>query len=212
MKNNFLILCFAILVIACNNKKTEKNELDYISFEVPTDSIKTYMEESIILLDKMDFGNGTICFWRDGKLHHSWQGRGYKIVDLTNITGTFPIVEPLNEVESNRLFYLIQKFQKNEIKSMGKSSDSLYLFAYKQKRLNPHNDYKLRRDLVYLMEDTDTITGSVGYYFQKQVLLDKYKNILLLAPEGYNEPKLPMDKESIMKRAEEAREEMESKE
>lgn len=212
MKHKTLIICTAFLLMACNNKKPEKNELNYISFEVPTDSIKAYMEESIILLDKMDVGNGAFCFWRDGKLHYSSQGRGFKIVDLANITGTFPIVEPLNQAESNRLFYLIQKFQRNEIKSMGKSSNDIYSFDYKQIRLNPYNDFKQSRGLVYLTEDTDTTTGSVKYYFQTHVMLDKYKNILLLAPEGYDEPKLPMDEESIMKRAEEARKEMGNKE
>jgi hypothetical protein len=95
---------------------------------------------------------------------------------------------------------------------MGKSSDDIYSFAYKQKRLNPYNDYKQIRGLVYLTEDTDTTSGSVRYYFQTHVMLDKYKNILLLAPKGYDEPRLPMDEESIMKRAEEARKEMENKE
>ena len=182
MKHKFLILGMAFLVFACNTKKPEKNELNYISFEIPLDNSKACMEESIVLLNKMDAGNGATCFWGDGKLHYSSQGSGFKIIDLANLTSPFPIVEPLSQAESDRLFYLIQNFQANEIKSMGKSSDDIYSFAYKQKRLNPYNDHKKSRLLIYLSENTDT----TRYFFNDNVILDQYKNILLMATKDYN--------------------------
>ena len=157
------------------------------------DSLKTATE----LLNKMDYGNGAICFVVDGKLHHTRKEFGFSIVELPGENSTsVPIIEPLDQENSIRLFDLIHFLNKNGIDGMGKRSDGLYSFGYKQDDHNPYNNFNQSRDIVYIKEPTDTCSKS----FRDLVILDRYKNLLLRAPITYNEPKLPMDSASIMKR------------
>jgi hypothetical protein len=195
MKIRLIQLTVITLLVACN----QKNELNYIAFKVSKDTMIDSLKTATGLLDKMDYGNGATCFVVDGNLHHTRREIGFSIVKLPDESSTIvPAIEPFDQANSKRFFDLVLFLYKNGIHTMGKRYDGLYCFGYKQKDNNPYNDFNLGRNIVYLNESKDTSSN----YFYKTIILDRYKNILLVAPETYNEPKLPMDKESIMKRTE----------
>jgi hypothetical protein len=193
MKIRLIQLTVITLLVACN----QKNELNYIAFKVSKDAMIDSLKVATGLLDKMDYGNGATCFVVDGNLHHTRKEFGFSIVEMPEEnSSSVPIIEPLDQENSIRLFNLIYFLNKNGINGLGKRSDGLYSFGYKQDDYNPYNDFNQSRDIVYIKEPKDTCSKS----FRDLVILDRYKNILLRAPTTYNEPKLPMDSASIMKR------------
>lgn len=199
MKNSIFLITAIVFQIWCNQSKDSKNELNYIAFNVSKDAMVDSLKTATELLDKMDYGNGATCFVVDGKLHHTRKEFGFSIVEMPGEnSSSFPIIEPLDQENSIRLFNLIHFLNKNGIHGMVKRWDELCWFGYKQKNFNPYNNFNQSRDIVYIKETKDTCSK----YFNKMVILDRYKNILLVAPDTYNEPKLPMDSASIMKRAE----------
>lgn len=197
MKSQLILITAIVLLVSCN----PKNELNYIAFKVPKDVMIDSLKTATVLLDKMNYGNGAFCFVKDGKLHHTRKEFGFSIVEMPKANSSYvPIIEPLDQDNSKRLFNLIHFLIMNGIHAMGKSSDEIYSFSYKQKDLNPYNDFNRGRDIVYIKEPKDKSSN----FFYKSIILDQYKNLLLRAPETYNEPKLPMDRESIMKRRDDA--------
>jgi hypothetical protein len=151
------------------------------------------------LLDKMDFGNGASCSIVDGNIRVTKKVAGFDVFKLPEDNNMDkPLVEYLDKELSQHVINMIQFLDDNGIHSMGKRHDGVYCFQYKQNVYNFHNDFKKTRTIVF-SKDMDKKTN----YFNNMVVLDKYKTILLTAPQTYNEPKLPMDKESIMKRTEE---------
>jgi len=197
MKNKLFLIATIVFLVACKQSKETKNELNFISFKVSKDVMIDSLKTATELLNKMDYGNGATCFTIDGKLHYTRKEPGFSIVELPGENSTsVPTIEPLDQENSIKLFKLIYFLNKNGISGMGKRYDGLYCFGYKQRILNPHNNYNEYRDIVYIKEPEDTCSKS----FHNLVILDRYKNILLRAPKNYNEPKLPMDSASIMKR------------
>jgi hypothetical protein len=197
MKNQLILIATIVLLVSCN----QKNELNYIAFKVPKDVMIDSLKTATVLLDQMDYGNGATCFVVDGKLHHTRKEKGFSIVAMpSENTSSVPIIEPLTQQNSIRLFNLIEFLNINGIDGMGKRYDGINCFSYKQKDLNPNNDFNLNRDIVYIKDQKDKSST----FFYKSIILDQYKNLLLRAPETYNEPKLPMDRESIMKRRDDA--------
>lgn len=197
MKNNILLLTTIILSLACN----QKNRLNYIEFKVSKDTMIDSLKTATVLLDKMDitgFGSGAACFVVDGKFHYSRKEKGFAIVDMPKEnSSSVPIIEPFDQANSIRLFNLVNFLNQNGIDGLVKRWDGLYFFGYKQDEYNPYNDFNQSRNIVYLKGPKDTNSK----FFYKTIILDRYKNILLVAPDTYNEPKLPMDSSSIMKRA-----------
>jgi len=197
MKNKLFLIATIVFLVACKQSKETKNELNFISFKVAKDVMIDSLKTATELLDKMDNGNGATCSVRDGKLHYTRKEPGFSIVDIPVENSTsVPVVEPLNQENSIRLFNLLSFLTNNGIDGMVKRYDGFYWFSYKQIVFNPYNNSNEFRDIVYLKEPKDTCSK----YFNKLVILDRYKNILLRAPKNYNEPKLPMDSASIMKR------------
>jgi hypothetical protein len=111
-------------------------------------------------------------------------------------TSNVSMIEPLDQDNSKRMFNLIKFLDNNRIDGMGKRFDGIYCFSYKQNEFNANNDFNRNRDIVYVKEHKDKSSK----FFYKSIILDQYKNLLLRAPITYNEPKLPMDEKSIMKR------------
>lgn len=201
MKSIFISIAFLPFIIGCSLQKDGKDELNYISFDISKDIIIDSLKVATALLDKMDYGNGATCFIVDGKLHYTSKEIGFRIVKMPEEnSASFPIIEPFDQAYSKQLYKLIQFLYRNGINSIGKSYDGIYSFLYKQKELNPHNNYKETRIIVSLTENVDTCSR---FFVKDNIIIDRYKNLRLLAPEIYKEPKLPMDKESIMKRTKE---------
>lgn len=205
MKSKLFISIAALnFIIACSNI----NELDHIDFKVSKDAIIDSLKTATNFLDQMDYGNGTSCIVVDGQLHYTRKEPGFNIVNMPDKSSpTFPIIEPFDQAHSKRFIKLIEMLHTNGIESLGKSFDRQYSFLYKQSEFNPTNYFKDTRIIVYLKDVNDTCS----IFFNDHVILDRFKNILLVAPKTYNEPKLPMDKESIMKRTEKILKEKENK-
>ena len=191
MKNKVLFFVTITLLIACNQRK----QLNYIEFKVPKDTLIDSLKTATVLLDKMDeisFGNGAACFVVDGQLHYSGKKIGFAVVDMpTEYSSPLPIIESFDRANSIRLFKLIKFLNKNGIDGMVKRWDELCFFTYKQHELNAYNNYEQSRAIVYIKEPKDNYSK----YLQDVVILDRYKNILLVAPE----PIKPMDSASEMK-------------
>ena len=197
MKNRLILIAAIVFQIGCNQSKDSKNELNYIAFKVSKDALVDSLKTATELLDKMDYGNGATCFVKDGKLHHTRKEKGFDIVDMpVENSSSGPIIEPLDQGNSFRLLNLVNFLNKNGIHGLVKRWDGLCWFSYKQRVFNPYNDYNQSREIVYIKKPNDTLSK----FFYKSIILDRYKNILLVAPDTYNEPKLPMDSASIMKR------------
>ena len=198
MKNQLILIASIVILVACK----QKNELNYIAFKVPKDVMIDSLKSATALLDKMDYGNGAFCFVKDGKLHHTRKEKGFTIVDMpVENSSSVPIIAPFDQDNSKRLFNLIHFFYKNGIDGTGKRYDGIYSFSYKQNDLNSNDDFNNSRRIVFLKMANDTTYR----FFRDYVFLDQYKNLLLIAPKTYNEPKLPMDSASIMKRRDDAR-------
>ncbi|MDP2336419.1 MAG: hypothetical protein Q8N05_08230 [Bacteroidota bacterium] len=199
MKNRLFLITAIVFLIGCDQSKNSKNELNYIDFKVSKDTMIDSLKTATMLLDKMDYGNGATCFIVEGKLHYTRKDFGFSIVEMPEEnSSSFPIIEPLNQDYSIQFFKLIQFLYRNGIHSMGKRSDGLFCFGYNQRKLNPNNDFNRSRDIVYIKEPKDKFSK----FFYKSIIIDQYKNILLVAPETYDEPKLPTDEKSVKKRAE----------
>lgn len=197
MKNSLLLITAIVFLIGCTQSKNDKNELNFIAFKVSKDVMIDSLKTATFLLDKMDYGNGASCGIMDGKLHYTRKEKGFAVVEIPEEnSSSFPIIEPLDQENSIRLFNLIHFLNKNGIDGMVKRWDGLYFFLYKQRDYNPYNEYKQSREIVYIKEPKDTLSK----FLHKSIILDRYKNMLLRAPITYNEPKLPMDSASIMKR------------
>lgn len=194
MKKVFILISVIVLFVRCN----QKNELNNIAFEVSKDAVIDSLKTATDFFDMMDYGNGAACFVVDDKLHYTKKEPGFNIVDIPKENASItPIIEPFDEANSKRLFNLIYFLNKNGIDNgMGKSADGKYSFEYKQKFFNPHNSYNNSRYIIYMSKNS----GTMAKPFYRQIILDRYKNIILVAPVTYNEPKLPMDSASIMKR------------
>jgi hypothetical protein len=178
---------------------TKKNELNHLSFKVSKDTMLDSLKTATELLNKMDYGNGATCFVVDGKLHHTRKEFGFTIVEMPKENASItPIIEPLDQSNSIRLFNLMHfMLQNGFIDGMGKRADGVFYFGYKQINLNPHNRYNDNRSIIYTIEDKDTLAK----ISDPQTILDRYKNILLVGPSTYNEPKLPTDEKSRKERA-----------
>lgn len=192
MNIKIILIAAIILFVGC----AQKNELNYISFKVSKDAVIDSLNTATELLNKMDYGNGAACFIVEGKLHHTRKEFGFNIVEMPKENAlTTPIVEPLDQANSVRLFNLIHFLNKNGINNgMGKRADGSFYFAYKQTDFNPYNNYNGSRFIIFTKDTLVKISNP-------QTTLDRYKNILLVAPGTYNDPKLPTDSASIMKRA-----------
>lgn len=199
MRNKLLFIPAIILLINCN----KKDQLNYIDFKVSKNTMIDSLNTATVILDQMDltgYGNGAACFVVDGQLHYSGREKGFAIVEMPKEnSSSVPIIEPLDQANSKRLFDLITFLNKNGIDGMAKRWDGIFFFGYKQHDFNPSNDYKQSRSIVLTKGPKDNRSS----YFRDLVILDRYKSILLMAPNTYNEPKLPMDSASIMNRAKE---------
>lgn len=199
IRNKLLFVPAFILLINCN----QKNQLNYIDFKVSKNTLIDSLKTATVLLDQMDltgYGNSAACFVVDGQLHYSGIEKGFAIVDMPKENSTqVPILEPFDQANSKRFINLIHFLNKNGIDGMAKRWDGIFFFGYKQHEFNPYNNYNQSRSIVFTKGPNDNRSS----YFRELVILDRYKNILLTAPDTYNEPKLPMDSASIMKRAKE---------
>lgn len=159
------------------------------------------LEVAAKLLDKMDFGSGASCSMLDGKIRITKRDVGFDVFNLPEKSSESIniVIEYLDDETSERLIKLLIFLDRNGIHSMGKRHDGLYCFHYKQNVYNFHNDFNKTRTIVF----SNAMDNKKTNYFNNMVVLDRYKTILLTAPATYNEPKLIMDKESIMKRTEE---------
>lgn len=192
MKKVSILFTTITILVGC----TQKNELNHLAFKVSKDVMIDSLKTATELLDLMDYGNGVTCGVSDGKLHHTRKEKGFGIVEMPEEnSSSVPIIEPLDQANSIRLVNLIHFLNKNGIDGIVKRYDGVYWFNYKQD-FNPNNDFNQNRDIVYIKEPKDTLSN----FFYKSIILDRYKNIVLRAPITYNEPKLPMDSASIMKR------------
>jgi hypothetical protein len=195
----FIIIAIVLTGCACKHKK-EDSELNLMSFKVSKDEIKDSMDVATRLLDKMDYGNGASIGIIDNKLRYRKGDGGFHIIELTpEISATSTVIEPLTNSDSKNLFNLMIFLNKNHISNIGKRNDNTYYCIYRQTESNPNNDFDKSRFIVYLRSKEDINSKFIKNY----VILDRYKNLLLLAPKTLNNQKLPMDEKSFKKRAEE---------
>jgi hypothetical protein len=196
MKRISVLIIMLAAFLACNPKK----ELNYIAFNVPKDEMIDSLKVATELLNKLDYGNGAACFVVDGHLHFSRKESGYNVIELPDQNSPkLPVIEPFDQINSIRLLKMILFLNKNCIYGMSKRADGLFYFEYKQNNFNPQNNFNDSRFIIYISEDKDTLAKVSN----PQIILDRYKNIILVAPDTYKAEKLNMDKESIMKRAKE---------
>lgn len=194
MKSKLLISFLAfIFIVGCYQNKEEI--LNRMTFEVSKDEITDSLKVAIDFLDQMDYGNGAFCYILNGEICHSKKEKGSTNIKIPLDPSAFPLIEPFSLVSSKRLYQLMLFLNSNGIHSIGKNGyDKNYVFQYKQVEFNPTNDFNLSRSIIYLK------TGDDVYSNNSNVVLDRYKNLILVAPVGYNESKLLMDSTSIMKR------------
>lgn len=185
MKINQILLWSILFFIGCNQKTEEKSELNYLSFKVSKVELIDSLRTATLLLDKLDYGKGTSCFVSEEKLFYTSKEKGFGVIAMRDKkSSTVSAIGSLTRNDSKQLLQLVHFFNKNNIHSMTKREDGIYYYRYMQNKFNKYADLKKDRMIVYLKEEKDTCSN----LFTDMIILDRYKNIVLIAPENYNEP------------------------
>lgn len=182
MKKNTVVIYLIVLVFfGCKDERI--SDLDCISFNMSADIVIDSMKNILPYIKILEDNNCGAIRIKEHGISCVIDGQRIKDAilledgEIKSVSDRFS----LNRTETDDFVGKLLFLKQNHIDGISRHVSGAYMFYYRQEKQNPNNNYSKLRSLVLVADKNDSIY--INKY--RSVILDKYNNLYLTAPEDY---------------------------